>query len=223
MILYYITDRRAFNGYEGQQQRALLDRVAAAATAGVDYIQLREKDMSSAALELLAKGVLARIRAAGSATKLLINEYADVALAAGADGVHLPGGSLPASEVRALWMRSSSRPPIIGVSAHKVSDVRYAEAHGADFAVLAPVFEKPNTDIPGLGLETLAVACRGAQRPENTESAPESHFPVLALGGVTLGNAAACLKAGAAGIAGIRLFQEGDIADTVRRLRGLGK
>jgi thiamine-phosphate pyrophosphorylase len=221
MLLYYITSRAGFGGDEAQQRRALLDRVAAAAVAGVDFVQLREKDLPVRALEGLAKQAVARVRAASSRTKLLINQHADVALAVGAHGVHLPGGSLPASEVRALWMKSSSQVPVIGVSAHRIEDARYAEAHGADFAVLAPIFEKPGTPLAGLGLETLTLACRGARRPDNTEAAPQSHFPVLALGGLTLANAASCIRAGAAGVAGIRLFQEGNITETVLCLRRL--
>lgn len=219
MILYYITDRSGFPGDDNEQQRSLLLRLAEAAHAGVDYIQLREKDLSTRELEFLAREAVAAVRANSSSTRILINQRADVALACGADGVHLPGNSLPASEVRALWMRVADRPPVIGVSAHSVDDVRYAEAHGADFAVLAPIFEKPKTELPGLGLGVLSTACRGARPPDNTESAPRSSFPVLALGGVNPGNALACLQAGASGLAGIRLFQQGDVRDTVRSLR----
>ena len=219
MLLYYITDRRAFAGDEVHQRRTLLERVAEAAAAGVDYIQLREKDLSTRELERLANEAVAAVRANSSLTHLLINGRVDVALACGADGVHLPGNSLPASEVRSLWMQVSDRSPVIGVSAHSVDEVRYAEAHGADFAVLAPIFEKPSTQLPGLGLELLAVACHGAPPPDNTEAAPQSSFPVLALGGVKLDNTVACIRAGASGVAGIRLFQEGCVADTVRALR----
>jgi len=219
MLLYYITDRHAFSGDEARQRGALLERVAEAAAAGVDYIQLREKDLSTRELERFANQAVAAVRASSSLTRLLINGRADVALACDADGVHLPGNSLPASEVRSLWMRSTNRAPVIGVSAHSVDDVRYAEAHGADFAVLAPIFEKPNTDLPGLGLELLRIACRRAVAPDNTEAAPESSFPVLALGGVKLDNAFACIRAGASGVAGIRLFQERDVHHTVRTLR----
>jgi thiamine-phosphate pyrophosphorylase len=222
MILYYITDRRAFNGDEAQQRRALLERVGAAADAAVGYIQLREKDLPMRELESLAKQVVAQVRAVSSRTKVLINQHAEIALASGADGVHLPGGSMPPSEVRSLWIRASKRPPVIAVSAHSIGEVRYAEAHGADFAVLAPIFEKPKTNVPSLGLETLRLACQGAKPPDNTEAAPQSRFPVLALGGVNRGNAALCLGAGAAGIAGIRLFQEGDVGETVGLLRSLG-
>jgi len=219
MLLYYITDRRAFPVAEHEQRGALLARIAEAAAAGVDYIQLREKDLTARHLESIAREAVAAVRANSTSTRILINGRADVALACGADGVHLPGGNIPASEVRALWLRGCDRYPIVGVSAHSAESVRYAEAHGADFAVLAPIFEKPNTELPGLGVDVLAAACRSAPPPDNTESAPQSSFPVLALGGVNLGNAVACIRAGAAGVAGIRLFQQGELRDTVRALR----
>ena len=221
MLLYYITDRHAFAGDERRQYGALLSRIAAAAGAGVDYIQLREKDLSVRHLEELATEAVASVRANSPHTRILINQNADIALACDADGVHLPGRSLPASEVRALWMRVSPRMPVIAVSSHRVDEVRYAEAHGADFVVLAPIFEKPGTELPGLGIDALRIACRGPEPPNNTEAVPKSGFPVFALGGVNEKNAAECLRAGAAGVAGIRLFQQGNLSDTVRRLREL--
>lgn len=222
MLLYYITDRRAFPGIPLEQRQALLSRVAEAAAAGVDYIQLREKDLSARELEALAREVVAAVRSNSATTRVLINQRSDIALATVADGVHLPGNDLPASEVRAAWMEVCDHAPLIAVSAHSPEDVRYAEAHGADFAVLAPIVEKPGTELPGLGFEALSRACGAAKPPEHTESAPQkSRFPVLALGGVTLQNAAACLRSGAAGIAGIRLFQQGDVRETVQRLREL--
>lgn len=223
MVLYYITDRHAFAGDSGEQRRELLSRIANAAAAGVDYIQLREKDLSSRELERLGNDAVGAVRANSSKTRLLINERSDVALACGADGVHLPGKSLPASEVRSVWMKSADRTPVIGGSVHSIKDIRFAEAHGADFAVLAPIFEKPGTELRGLGLDVLAVACRGAIAPDNTESAPQSSFPVFALGGVKLDNALACVRAGASGVAGIRLFQEGNVSETVRALRRLAQ
>jgi thiamine-phosphate pyrophosphorylase len=219
MLLYYITDRRAFSGTPVEQRKSLLTRIAEAAAAGVDYIQLREKDLSSRDLEALSKEVVAAARSSSGTTRVLINERTDIGIACGADGVHLPGENLPASEVRALWMDVCDRTPVIAVSAHSVEDVRYAEAHGADFAVLAPIFEKPGTDLPGLGCEILRLACGCSPAPVNTESAPQTRFPVLALGGVNLQNAAECMRAGAAGIAGIRLFQQGNVQETVQRLR----
>lgn len=218
MLLYYITDRKGFTGSDAQQRGALLQRIAEAARAGVDYIQLREKDLSSRDLECLARDAARAVRENSSTTKLLINTRADVALACGADGVHLPAGELPVSEVRALWRKCSDREPLIGVSAHSVAEVREAETNGANFAVLAPIFEKVHTDVKAIGLEALRLACEGSQ----AMNAPyQGSFPVFALGGVNLSNACACLQAGAAGLAGIRLFQTGDIFGTVRRLREL--
>jgi thiamine-phosphate pyrophosphorylase len=215
MLLYYITDRRGFAGTDAEQRTALLRRIAEAAGAGVDYIQLREKDLSSRDLERLAREAIGAVRDNSSNTKLLINGRADVALACGTDGVHLPSGELPASEIRALWMKCCHLEPVIGVSAHSLADVRGAATQGANFAVLAPIFEKVQTDVKGIGLEVLREA---AGKPGD---ATEARLAVLALGGVNLTNARACLEAGAAGLAGIRLFQSGDLLETVRQLRAL--
>jgi thiamine-phosphate pyrophosphorylase len=213
MLLYYITDRKAFPGTDAQQREALLRRVADCARAGVDYIQLREKDLSAHELERLARDAIQAVRDSSAATKLLINARADVALACGADGVHLPAGELAASEVRALWMRCCQRQPLIGVSTHTIDDVRCARAQTADFTVLAPIFEKAQTTTPGIGVEAL----RASRLPIKAAG----QFAVLALGGVTVSNARACIEVGAAGVAGIRLFQQGDVFETVRRLRQL--
>jgi len=206
MLLYYITDRRGFGGTEGEQQAAVLRRIAQAARAGVDFVQLREKDLSPRELERLARKALRAVRDQSGTTKLLINSRSDIALACGADGVHLASGELSASEVRALWKKCSSREPVIGVSTHSPGEVRHAEAEGADFAVLAPIFEKAGTGAKGIGLEALREGCGRS-------------FNVFALGGVNLGNAGKCLRAGAGGVAGIRLFQNGDVRKTVTRLR----
>jgi len=213
MLLYYITDRKGFAGSNAEQRAALLLRIADAARAGVDYIQLREKDLSAHDLESLAGEAVRAVRPNSTATKLLINTRTDVALAVGADGVHLPTADLSALEVRSLWMKCSGQAPIIGVSVHSTDEVREAGAQGADFAVLAPIFEKVQTGTPGVGLGVLHAAC--------AETATRENFPVLALGGVTLSNAQACLQAGAAGVAGIRLFQQENIFETVRQLRQL--
>ncbi len=209
--LYYITDRRQFRGDAAEQGRRLLLKIAECAAAGVNYIQLREKDLSARALEHLAGKAMAAL--GGAQTRLLINSRADVALACGAHGVHLPGNDLHASEVRALYARVNAAAPIIGVSAHSAAEVANAEAHGADFAVFAPVFEKSGAANP-LGLEQLRQVCHRAE-------AASSPIPVLALGGVTLENARQCVAAGAAGIAAIRLFQENDVAAIVGKFRGM--
>jgi thiamine-phosphate pyrophosphorylase len=210
MLLYYITDRKAFQGTDAEQRAALLRRIAEAARAGVDYIQLREKDLDPADLELLAREALHIIRESLAATKLLINSALEVALEVGADGLHLPS-NLPVPVVRDWWLRRAQRKPIIGVSAHTLGDLLQAEADGANFVVLAPIFEKIATGAQGIGLEALAEACSS------------SHIPVLALGGVKLGTARACLEAGASGIAGIRLFQEASITGSVDALRWLAR
>jgi len=208
VLLYYITDRKGFPGSESERRTSLLRRIADAARAGVDYIQLREKDLAPDELRRLARAAVTAIRAISATTNLLINSSVDIAIAAGADGVHLPAGSPLPSKIRAAWFQSGVGEPLIGVSAHSVEDVLQAQTQGANFAVLAPIFEKAAIGGSGIGLDALRLAC--------------SHgFQVLALGGVTLANARSCLAAGAAGLAGIRLFQQGDIAETVRQLRDL--
>ena len=217
MLLYYITDRKGLAGTDAQQRSRLLVKIAEAASAGVDYIQLREKDLPPRDLELLARDAVRTVRENSANTKLLLSGRADIALACGADGVHVPAGQQLAADIRAQWMQTRDRAPVIGVSAHTLAEVRAAAADGADFAVLAPIFEKANTDVPGIGIDTLRAACTPTP---SAESATE-HFAILALGGVTFANAGSCLAAGAAGVAGIRLFQSGDIVETVHRLREL--
>jgi thiamine-phosphate pyrophosphorylase len=208
-LLYYITDRRQFPGDSREQERRLLAKIAECAAAGVDYIQLREKDLSIRALQELANQAMAALN--GSRTKLLINSRIDVALACSAHGVHLPGNDLPASEVRAIFSRANIAAPVIGVSVHSQAEAAYAEAHGADFAVFGPVFEKSSSPNPE-GLNQLRQICSRAQ-------ASASAMPVFALGGISPQNAHLCLQAGAAGIAGIRLFQQNEADRIVKRYR----
>src|ERR1041385_6096757 len=209
--LYYITDRRQFPGDAQGQERRLLEKIAECAAAGVDLIQLREKDLGAGAQEKLALKAMAAL--AGSRTQLLINARTDVALACGAHGVHLPANDLAASEVRAIFARAGKSEPVIGVSTHSAADVASAEAHGASFAVFGPVFEKSGS-ANREGLEQLRRICHRTK-------AAEPPMPVWALGGVTLENAQQCVRAGAAGIAAIRLFQENDVANIVKQLRAL--
>jgi thiamine-phosphate pyrophosphorylase len=217
-VLYYITDRHQFSADEYESRKHLLAKIREAACAGVDYIQLREKDLRTRELEILSRDaakVLADLRTENPElrTALLINSRSDVALAVGADGVHLRSDDISPKEVRAIWTsgyagiaasESSPPSPLIGVSCHTPEEVKQAAENAADFAVFAPVFEKHGATAAGLDL--IGEACRAS-------------IPVLALGGVTLDNAQSCLRAGASGIAGIRLFQENNIAEVVHRLR----
>lgn len=219
-LLYYVTDRNAFPGDESMRRRRLLEKIVEAARAGVDYIQLREKDLSTRELESLAREALSvlnqlRTKNRELRTALLINSRTDVALAVGADGVHLRSEDVSPQAVRAIYSGGADNPvrqlspraQLIGVSCHSPADVAKALADGATFAVFAPVFEKK--DAPAAqptGIALLHQACQAS-------------IPVLALGGVTLANARACLDAGAAGIAAIRLFQEGNLAEVVGCLR----
>jgi thiamine-phosphate pyrophosphorylase len=219
-LLYYITDRIAFPGDESARRRALLSKIAEAASVKVDYIQMREKDLTTRALESLANDALSIIRDAQLRTEnrelrttLLINSRTDVALATGADGVHLSSHDISPMEVCRIWDVSpgSAGAPArvtISVSCHDPTEVHQAQISGADLVVFAPVFEKKEVpSAKAAGLAALRQAC-------------QHQIPVLALGGITLQNAASCLAAGAAGIAGIRLFQENTVADVVRRIRG---
>lgn len=205
MLLYYITDRKQFPGGEGQQLAQLLAKVAEAADAGVDYIQLREKDLSSRELERLAGMALDVVRKNGSKSRLLINSRTDVALAVGADGVHLRSSDISPTDVRRIWrIAGAATEPVVAVSCHSENEVRSAKAAGADFVVFGPVFGKGDTH--GTAVEGLRAACA-------------HEIPVCALGGVTVDNASSCTDVGAAGIAGIRLFQQGEGPGVLARLR----
>jgi thiamine-phosphate pyrophosphorylase len=204
LLLYYITDRKQLAGTD-----ALLARISAAAQAGVDWIQLREKDLSTRELDRLARQ--SRKAVAGTSTKLLINSRVDIAVACGLDGVHLTSGQdeLPPSEARVAFAKAGMTSPLIGVSCHSMKEVLLAESHGADFIVFGPVFGKGERT--GTGLEVLRATCSSLPKG--------STMKVLALGGVEVANAADCVRAGAAGVAGIRLFQDDAVRSVVDLLR----
>jgi thiamine-phosphate pyrophosphorylase len=208
-ILCYVTDWRSLlvsgpstsrapdSGEPAQYAaHALIEAIRTAADAGVDWIQIREKDIEARSLA----GIVRRAMDAtlGTGARILVNDRLDVALAAGAAGVHLGETSLPVEAV-AQWRRSAGRTEFqIGVSCHSVEAARASERGGADYIIFGPVFPTPSKAAfgPAQGMERLREICAAVQ------------IPVLAIGGVTLENAASCMKAGAAGVAAIRLFQE---------------
>lgn len=209
MLLCYITDRRQFSGGAEEQERRLLAKIEECVAARIDYIQLREKDLSTRALEALANAAMRLLSGDGS-TRLLINSRIDVALACGVHGVHLPAGDISPSEARAIIGRCGNVHSLISSATHSVEELSYAEAHGADFALFGPVFEKDGQTASD-GIRKLEQAC----------ARPDRAMPVLALGGITRENARRCMDAGADGIAAIRLFQENHVTKIAAQLRQL--
>ena len=197
MIRYAVTQRTLFAADEVQRSAELVRRAELWAAEGIDFVQLREKDLEAGGLAELA-GRLVRVM--GSRTKLLVNGRADVAVTAGAAGVHLTSqpDELTPVQVRQIFGLAGVDAPLISVSCHTLGEVERARDSGVDLILFGPVFEKHvggEVMVVGLGLEALRRACVAA--------AP---VQVLALGGVTRESAGACVEAGAAGVAGIRLF-----------------
>jgi thiamine-phosphate pyrophosphorylase len=184
MILYAITDRRL------HPRGDLLELASSLIRGGVDWLQVREKDLCDAALLGAVRVLSPEARRFGA--KLLVNGRPDIAVLGGAHGVHLPSAGLPVAEVR----RAFPPPFLIVRSCHNLREVRAAAEEGADAVVLGPVFETPSKAAYGrpLGLDALREACAA------------SAVPVIGLGGIAEGNGRDVLDAGAAGLAAIRLF-----------------
>lgn len=180
---------------------------ARAAGAGVDWIQIREKDLGGRALFDLVSAVVAQAAPA----RILVNDRLDVALAAGAAGVHLGGEGLPVGPVRGWCGAGAPKGFLVGKSCHSLEEARLAEREGADYVFFGPVFATPSKLAfgPPQGIERLGEVCRALR------------IRVVAIGGITPKNACECVHAGAGGVAAIRWFQEpGDLDARVAALRG---
>jgi thiamine-phosphate pyrophosphorylase len=196
-LVYLITDGTLTTENFNERSAGVLHLIGSAAAAGLSLVQIREKRLTTKLLfELTSKAAeLTR----NSETKLLVNDRADVALAAGADGVHLAADSISPADVRAVFPADF----IIGASTHSIDEVRLACERGADLAVFGPVF-----DSPGKGRPTGLAGLRSV-----VESlAP---FPVLALGGVDGSNYRSVLDAGAAGFAAIRFLSSPENVESI--------
>ncbi len=190
-----------------EEFQEILHQVSAAVAGGIQLVQLREKNLTARVLFELTERVMEIV--CGTATKVLVNDRADIAAGAGADGVHLTLRSLEAEGIRRTFAPNF----LIGVSTHSHVEARRARDAGADFVVFGPIFPTPSKKEygPPLGIGKLSEVAH--------ELAP---IPVLAIGGVSKDNAGECLRAGASGVAAITLFSEPETlkrnAGSVRRL-----
>jgi thiamine-phosphate pyrophosphorylase len=220
LILCYVTDRRSLQcAPPKDSSELLLEKIQLAAAAGLDWIQLREKDLSGKQTSALTREALRRVSAhssqAPAPARIIINDRLDVALTERTGGVHLGENSLPVQDARRLVAASQSAQTLpfdflLGVSCHSLEAAQSAAAAGADYIFFGPVFATPSKIGYGSpqGLARLAEVCTSIK------------IPVLAIGGITTENAPSCLSAGASGIAAIRLFQDSpNLAATVNDLR----
>ena len=198
--LYVITASDPSRGREH------LDVARAALEGGADALQLREKDRGAAEIYRVAVGVRELLEKSGSKCLFLVNDRLDVALACGADGVHLGQEDLPAAAARALLREGM----VLGVSAGTVEEALRAQEEGADYLGVGPVFPTPSKPDAGepLGLEVLRSICEAVT------------VPVVAVGGINEGNLEKVFEAGAGGIAVISAVSSAqDMLQAVRRLR----
>jgi thiamine-phosphate pyrophosphorylase len=224
-ILCYVTDRQSLAPGDSDVCVDLLKKIRASIAARMNWIQIREKDLlAPELLALVREAVYATesqnnpeaagsLRSEHTRTKIIVNDRLDVAIAASAAGVHLGRESAPVREV-APWCRNGNAPQefIIGASCHSLAESCAAESAGASYVILGPVFDTPSKRAfgPPVGIAQLSAICATVK------------IPVLAIGGIDAENAGECLRAGAAGIAAIRLFQDaGDEKKLVSAVRSL--
>lgn len=206
-IVCYVTDGRDFPAVD--RNRLLLRHIQLALEAGVVRVQIREKSIPSKSLLALTRDAVRLVSAIAPAARIVVNDRLDVAIAASASGVHLGGESISPEEI-APWCRAGNAAAdfLIGVSCHSLEQAQRAESDGADYVFFGPVFDTPSKRSFGApqGLARLSEVCCAAE------------IPVIAIGGITAMNAADCVRAGAKGIAAIRLFQDATDVGAVRDL-----
>ena len=189
-IIYLITKGEATPENFAKKQGEILEIITLMIPYGVTHVQIREKHLSAHLLFKLAAAA-ANITS-NTGTKLLVNGRADIALAAGADGVHLPANSLSPRTVRAAFPNDF----VIGVSTHSLEAAESAKKQNADLVTYGPVFSSPGKG-PPKGISCLASVCERL-----------GSFPVIALGGIDKNNFQDVLDAGAAGFAAIRSLND---------------
>jgi thiamine-phosphate pyrophosphorylase len=197
-LVMMVTDRR-------RTGEGFLDTIRRGARAGVNLIQLREHGLEDADLVAIAAEI--RRETIGTAAKLVINDRIDVALAVGADGVHLPARAVASKRVRAIVPSGF----LVGRSVHSTEEAVGAAAEGCDYVVFGTVFEsagKPAGHAVA-GIDALSRVCAAVR------------VPVLAIGGVTVDRVPDVVRAGAAGVAAIGLFATEDEREMIERVRGI--
>jgi thiamine-phosphate pyrophosphorylase len=207
-LLCYVTDRRSLTAATMADALAALTRkIEEVTVAGIDWVQIREKDLPARELASLTRQALeiaAKFSGKRAARlRVMVNDRLDVAITERADGVHLGEKSLPVADAKRLLQAAMRKGTLdksflVGVSCHSLDAAQAAERDGADYIFFGPIFPTPSKESFGApqGLERLAQVCRGVK------------VPVLAIGGITFENAKSCLASGAAGIGAIRLFQQ---------------
>ncbi len=192
-LTYLITDGTTTRENLPEKTAHLLELIEVAVEENISFVQIREKNLTAREVFALTKKAVEITQK--SATKLLVNDRADIALAAQADGVHLTANSISAKLIRQNFLSEL----IIGVSAHNETEIKNAIAGESDFAVFSPIFPTISKEKYGApqGVRKLREMCE--------KYAP---FPLLALGGINEENFAECLPAGAKGIAGISIFND---------------
>lgn len=218
-LLCYVTDRHALRiANPADSLAALLQKIDEIVASGIDWVQIREKDLPARELASLTKQALAiaaKYPAKRSSTiRVSVNDRLDVAIAEPATGVHLGEQSLPVTEAKrlihsALPKQGAGESLLVGASCHSLEAAQTAERDGADYIFFGPVFATPSKETfgPPQGTKRLELVCRSVS------------IPVLAIGGITLDNTESCIVAGATGVAAIRLFQDAvDPASAIQRL-----